>query len=58
MLFRDLNGNIIQINKNEFITDSYYYKKIASIYGFDVSPKNDKNENSKNKILDFIKQKK
>ena len=58
MLFRDLNGNIIQINKNEFITDSDYYKKIASIYGFDASPKNDKKENSKNKILDFIKQKK
>jgi|688.fasta_scaffold455280_3 hypothetical protein len=58
MLFRDLNGNIIQINKNEFITDSDYYKKIGSIYGFDVSPKNDKKENSKNKILDFIKQKK
>lgn len=58
MLFRDLNGNIIQINKNEFITDSDYYKKIASIYGFDVSPKIDKKENSKNKILDFIKQKK
>ena len=58
MLFRDLNGNIIQINKNEFISDSDYYKKIASIYGFVDSPKNDKKENSKNKILDFIKQKK
>ena len=58
MLFRDLNGNIIQINKNEFISDSDYYKKIDSIYGFVDSPKNDKKENSKNKILDFIKQKK
>ena len=57
MLFRDLNGNIIQINKNEFISDSDYYKKIASIYGFVDYPKNDKKENSKNKILDFIKKK-
>jgi hypothetical protein len=54
MLFRDYNGNIIQINKNDFLTDNDYYKKIAEIYDINIE---NKKENSKNKIMDFIKKK-
>jgi len=55
MLFRDFNGNLIQINKREFTTDTEYYKKIAHAYGINL---NSNKENAKDKILHFVKQKK
>lgn len=55
MIFRDQNGNIVEINKKEFVEDGEYYKKIASVYGVILK---DEKPDSKSKILDFIKQKK
>ena len=55
MIFRDQNGNIVEINKKEFVEDGEYYKKIACVYG--VNLKYEKPD-TKTKILNFIKQKK
>jgi len=55
MLFRDNNGNIVNINKNDFITDKHYYKAISFIYGINYFAKSNNNINN---ILTFIKNKK
>jgi hypothetical protein len=55
MLFRDENGNIVEINKADFSNDIEYYKKISSVYGINF---NSNNDNVKGKIVEFIKQKK
>ena len=31
MLFRDINGNLIELNKYDFINDKLYYQKIIEI---------------------------
>lgn len=31
MIFRDINGNLIEINRYEFNNDLQYYKKILEI---------------------------
>lgn len=33
MLFRSMNGKLIQINKKDYIDDKEYYKAICSLYG-------------------------
>lgn len=52
MLFRDGSGNIIEINKCNFISDSEYYKHIALLLGIHFIPKN---SNVKTKILGLVK---
>lgn len=32
MIFRDINGNILNISKNEFENMNLYYKKLFNIY--------------------------
>jgi hypothetical protein len=55
MIFRDKNGNIVEVKKSDYTEDKEYYKKIAEVYGLSFSIKP---ENTKAKILNFIKQKK
>ena len=31
MLFRDINGNLIELNRYDFINDKLYYQKIIEI---------------------------
>ena len=33
MLFRLANGNLVEININEFLTDADYYKEIIRVKG-------------------------
>lgn len=51
MLFRDTTGNIIEINKSNFVSDSEYYKHIAATVGIQVIPKT---TNIKTKILKLL----
>ena len=32
MLFRDINGNLIELNRYDFKNDKIYYQEIRSIY--------------------------
>ena len=32
MLFRDSNGNLIELNRYDFKNDKLYYKKLMDIY--------------------------
>lgn len=42
MLFRDINGNLIELNRYDFKNDKLYYQKIMEIkYNFTKSNKND-----------------
>lgn len=34
MIFRDLNGNLLTVNNNDFKDDKLYYTKVLSIYNF------------------------
>jgi hypothetical protein len=31
MLFRDINGNLVELNRYDFINDKLYYQKIIEI---------------------------
>jgi len=58
MLIRDTNGNIINIKRSDFISDTDYYKQLSLFYGVNLTSKIDHNlkiRTSKDKILDFIK---
>jgi hypothetical protein len=39
MLFRTVDGKLIEINKYDFKNDKIYYEKIRSIYGSWVNQK-------------------
>ncbi len=52
MLFRDITGNIVEINKSNFISDSEYYKAISLTLGIQFIPKT---TNIKTKISGLIK---
>lgn len=56
MLFRDINGKIIEVNKKDFIHDVDYYKKIALINGiqFDIQVKQT-SSTTMNSILRIVK---
>jgi len=34
MIFRDLSGNLLAVNNNDFKDDKLYYIKVLSIYNF------------------------
>ena len=34
MIFRDLSGNLLTVNNNDFKNDNLYYTKVLSIYNF------------------------
>jgi hypothetical protein len=52
MLFRDALGNIVELNKHNFVSDIEYYKKLYSIIGVKITPKK---YDTKTKILSLIK---
>lgn len=52
MLFRDALGNIVEVNKHNFISDTEYYKKLYSIIGIKTFSKK---YDTKSKILMSIK---
>ena len=56
MLVRKLNGDIIEINKYDYINDYIYYKKILEIkQSFSKAPLNNNlNYSSINNILYFL----
>jgi len=39
MLFRNNEGLVIEINKNDYITDVEYYRKISECYNIVFAPK-------------------
>lgn len=39
MLFRDKDGNLIEMNKLDFVNDIEYYRNISKSYGFIFNPK-------------------
>jgi len=34
MIFRDLNGDLLIVNNNDYKNDKLYYSKVLSIYNF------------------------
>jgi hypothetical protein len=40
MLIRDNNGNIVNIKRSDFITDSDYYKQLSLFYGINLNKLN------------------
>jgi hypothetical protein len=52
MLFRTKEGNIIEINRSSYNTDSEYYKEIMKINGYVFSTKDNI---SMRRVLDSIK---
>jgi hypothetical protein len=47
MIFRDINGKLVEINRHIFKNDKLYYEKIMQI----------KNNKSNNKMVDLFKNK-
>jgi hypothetical protein len=45
MLFRDENGNLMEINKHDYVSDTLYYQKILKIKMQFAKSKNEKNQN-------------
>ena len=37
MIFRDLNGNLLTVNNNDFKDDKLYYCKVLSIYNLKMA---------------------
>lgn len=60
MIFRDINGNILNISKNEFENMNLYYKKLFNIYqknnyyNIDISSINTHKETQLNTIVSKI----
>jgi|TARA_B110000467_G_C18126177_1_gene370659 hypothetical protein len=52
MLFRNKDGNVIEINRSAYNTDSEYYKEIMKSKGYIVSTKDNI---SMKRVLDAIK---
>lgn len=48
MLFFDINGKLIQIDKNDFKNDKIYYEKIMEIKLSFVKTEHKNNQNNKN----------
>ena len=40
MIFRDINNNLIEINRKDFITDKEYYEYILNIKNLSYEKKN------------------
>ena len=61
MLFRDVNGNLIELNRYEFKNDKLYYQKIMEIKKqFTKSNKNEQTNYSNyviNQLLKKVEQK-
>lgn len=59
MLTRDTNGNIVNIKRADFITDSDYYKQLSLLYGVNLNNLTKINTIShvttKDKVLECIK---
>lgn len=45
MLFRDANGNLLEINKHDYVNDTLYYEKIMKIKIQFAKSKNEKIQN-------------
>jgi hypothetical protein len=51
MLFRDIKGNLVKINRYEFINDYKYFSKIQDLFNKD---KNNDTNNSEQLINDIL----
>ena len=51
MLFRDINNNLIEINRKDFTTDKEYYQHILNIKNLSLE---DKNFDLQSKIKNII----
>jgi hypothetical protein len=56
MLFRDINGKLVEINKNDFVNDLLYYQKIMKLKNQIAKSKNSKNINISKKTFDDKKE--
>jgi hypothetical protein len=49
MLFRDINGNLVELNRYDFKTDKLYYQKIMEIK--QLFTKSNKNKNYSDYVI-------
>jgi hypothetical protein len=54
MLFRDINGNLIELNKYDFINDKLYYQKIIEIKTKITKLTELKNSNYSNCVIQLL----
>jgi hypothetical protein len=54
MLFRDINGNLIELNKYDFINDKLYYQKIIEIKTKITKLTELKNSNYSNCVIELL----
>lgn len=54
MLFRDINGNLIEINRHDFKNDKLYYQKIMEIKQLFTKSSKPKDINYSNYIINQL----
>jgi hypothetical protein len=54
MLFRDINGNLIELNKYDFINDKLYHQKIIEIKTKITKLTELKNSNYSNCVIQLL----
>ena len=54
MLFRDINGNLIELNRYDFINDKLYYQKIIEMKTKITKSIELKDSNYSNYVIQFL----
>ena len=58
MLIRDTDGNILNIKRSDFVSDSDYYKQLSLFYGVNLNKLNNINYiKTVNKVEDIVRSK-
>ena len=54
MLFNTINGNIIEINRSDYVKDSNYYSSVEAMYKVYIKPSNTKSTNVRMNNLEVL----
>lgn len=54
MLFNTINGNTIEINRSDYVTDMNYYSSVEAMYKVYIKPSNTKSNNVRMNNLEVL----
>ena len=54
MLFNTINGNTVELNRSDYVTDSNYYSSVESMYKVYIKPSNTKSTNVRMNNLEVL----
>lgn len=54
MLFNTINGNTVEINRSEYVTDNNYYSSVEAMYKVYIKPSNTKSNNVRMNNLEVL----